>query len=157
MSDESTSVDENATSYADFRTTAIEYRKYSHANGRRFVVNYTPDLPLMEFDESQTDPSFAHPASALAQGLKTSAAYGALAKQFYDFNDGKDDGSAMPISRQKGVDLAEISQDVARRRADVESEQKALSDAQSAKENAVKQFQEFQQAVNSSSDAQGGA
>lgn len=79
------------------------------------------DIKYDIFDESVTDFSYFMPRSeaikTITGNLSSSDIDGS-----YDFPDGRDSGSKVPVSRQRGVDLAILSEEL--RRAD-----KAVSDA----------------------------
>lgn len=69
-------------------------------------------VPNSEFEDSIVDYSLHQPASRLAQDIRNGRIMGALANAYYDFPDGKDDGTAIPVSRKKGVDLAEVQEEI---------------------------------------------
>lgn len=84
--------------------------------GSQKLVDY--ELPVTEFGDSITDDSFFVPT---AEALKTAS--GVLSEDevrtYYDFPDGKDTGMVPPLARRKGVDMAELSQDIRRRQDEV--------------------------------------
>lgn len=116
--------------------------KRNHDFTSRSVVEERIDRTSHPFDDSLTDPSFAHPASALSQALGASAAMGAAAAQFYDFPDGKDTGQELPASRRIGADLAEISQEQLRIQQDAKAKQDASDKLSSDTANQLKALQD---------------
>ena len=67
---------------------------------------------VKEFDDSITDPTFYTPIGSLIRKLNSQDKV-AMSRDpnLYDFPDGKDTGISIPLSRRKGVDLAELSQE----------------------------------------------
>lgn len=100
---------------------------FSHASSGEYVVDDSHFVPMSE---------------AIHQlGVNASASNNA---GLYDFPDGKDTGIPLPISRKKGVTLAEISMAIN------ESNVK-ISDAAKAQETYSKKIQSFEQSLNSDS------
>lgn len=62
-----------------------------------------------DFTESVTDFSHFVPTSEAVRALPV----GDISLQHYQFPDGKDDGSPVPVALQRGRDIAEISEEVA--------------------------------------------
>lgn len=87
---------------------------------------YTPltkidvEIPIKEFDQSITDPTFFTPVGSLIRKLNSQDRI-AMSRDpnLYDFPDGKDNGMEVPLHRRKGVDLAELSEENNRLRQDV--------------------------------------
>lgn len=73
----------------------------------------------IEWGKSVTDDKFYTPTSEAIRNLILSGD-SAGGQDVYDFKDGKDDGRAMPIWRQQGVDRAEISQEMLKQKQEIE-------------------------------------
>lgn len=71
------------------------------------VINY--ENPVVEWEESLTDDSHFIPQS---ENNKSASPLTQADLIYFDFHDGKDTGVPVPISRIKGVDIAEISNSV---------------------------------------------
>ena len=72
------------------------------------IIDY--NNPVVEWEESLTDDSYFVPQSEnrnISASPLTQADF-----IYFDFHDGKDTGVAVPVSRIKGVDIAEISNSV---------------------------------------------
>lgn len=70
------------------------------------------EVEVKEYDKSITDPTFYTPIGSLVRKLNSQDKI-AMSRDpnLYDFPDGKDTGIELPLSRQKGVDIAELSQE----------------------------------------------
>ena len=76
------------------------------------LVDYS--IPKVSYDKSLTDRSHFVPSSEAIKRLSTMGALTASeVSQCYDFKDGRDNGMKVPVTRSKGVDIAELSQDIA--------------------------------------------
>jgi len=72
------------------------------------------ELPTKEWDESLTDMSTFVPVSELTKRVGTLPPLARdVLNSVYDFPDGVDNGAAIPLSRSKGADLAEVAGEVA--------------------------------------------
>lgn len=72
------------------------------------ILDY--DVPAASYDESLTDKSHFIPTSEAVKRLASAPPLGHdVVRQIYDFPDGRDNGSAVPLSRTKGVDMAVLS------------------------------------------------
>lgn len=68
--------------------------------------------PVKVFGESVTDKSHFVPMSESVKSLRGVAPLSAdIIKMAYDFPNGRDNGSKVPVSRNKGIDLAVLAQD----------------------------------------------
>ena len=83
------------------------------------VVNPCCDVA---FGESVADKSYFHPDYAIVRSATGSQTLGVPSPDFYAFPDGKDTGADMPLAYRRGVDLAELSQEIY-------AKDKVLSDA----------------------------
>ena len=102
--------------------------------GNNKVFEYS--IPEDVFDESRTDRSHFVPTAEAVKRLAGAPPIGNdVVKTIYDFPDGVDNGATVPISRNKGVDLAVLSDSVRRQQAEFSS--KLLAEAQDAKERAI--------------------
>lgn len=67
------------------------------------------------FTESITDKSHFVPIADAVRSLKA----GSISPEHYDFPDGKDNGMAIPLSRQRGLDISEVSEAIVNQMEDV--------------------------------------
>lgn len=80
------------------------------------VVDYEQNY-ITDFGESVTDDRYFTPRE-----VQPLVAAPTPSPALYDFPDGKDNGVSLPISRKKGVDLAEVSGEVHRLNKEVETD-----------------------------------
>lgn len=111
------------------------------------------ELPSIEFDDSITDRSHFVPMSESVKRLKGMAPVsGDTIKMMYDFPDGKDTGNAVPSSRRKSIDIAELSNDIRNEISNISTElENASKKAKQAKE--VNKIINFPSASSGSSDS----
>ena len=64
------------------------------------------------FGESVADKSYFRPDYAIVRAATGSSTLGAPSPEYYAFPDGKDTGADMPLAYRRGVDLAELSQEI---------------------------------------------
>lgn len=85
----------------------IRYKSVVPLAGSVFV-DYK--APTIVYSESLTDKSHFVPMSEAVKRLAQQPALGRdVIASIYDFADGRDTGMAVPLSRNKGVDMAELS------------------------------------------------
>lgn len=87
----------------------------------------------IEWGESATDKKFYTPTSEAIRNLVLSGDNPG-GEDVYDFQDGKDDGRALPIWRQEGVDRAEMSQammDIEDEMAEIKENERAAGELES--------------------------
>ncbi|QCS36860.1 hypothetical protein [Tortoise microvirus 16] len=89
-------------------------------------TNYPDVSDNHEWEPSETDPSYFVPTAEAVKTINTAPLSPSEIARFYDFKDGKDDGSPVPLSRKRGLDLADISE--AKNRAEA-ALKKAVDDA----------------------------
>ena len=83
------------------------YEKIDRLSGSR-IIDY--EIPKKEFDDSLTDKSHFIPMSESVKRIKGMAPIsGDTIKQMYDFPNGRDNGSQLPVGRKIGHDIAELS------------------------------------------------
>lgn len=70
---------------------------------------YDTDSVNCKFSSSVVDYSQHIPQGEVTKALKSGKIQGNLAQMFYDFPDGRDNGFRPPLSRNKGVDIAEVT------------------------------------------------
>ncbi|QCS37161.1 hypothetical protein [Tortoise microvirus 62] len=90
-------------------------------------TNYPDISDDHKWEPSETDPSYFVPTAEAVKTIDTAPLSPSEIARFYDFKDGKDDGSPVPLSRKRGLDLADISE--AKNRAEA-ALKKAVDDAQ---------------------------
>lgn len=78
-------------------------------NGSK-IIDY--ELPVIEFEESITDKSHFIPMAESVKRLSVGPVSSDTIAVMYDFPDGKDTGMNVPIARKKGVDIAEVSNEI---------------------------------------------
>lgn len=74
-----------------------------------FVVDPFPDVV---FGKSLADKSYFHPDYAIVRSATGSQGLGSPSPSSYAFPDGRDTGADMPLAYRRGVDLAELSQEI---------------------------------------------
>lgn len=91
-----------------YKTKAI---LLNHGYTKGNVIEY--ELEARKWDPSITDPTFYTPVGSMVRKL-TSQDRVAIQnqRQLFDFMDGKDTGIELPVSRKKGVDIAELSTEI---------------------------------------------
>lgn len=90
---------------------------------KRFkTISALGDMELVDYEEtfadigeSVADVSSYVPISDQVRSLPA----GDISLQLYDFPDGKDNGMKVPLARQRGVDLAELSTEIRNQQEDV--------------------------------------
>lgn len=80
------------------------------------VVDYEQNY-VTDFGESVTDDRYFTPRE-----VQPLVAAPTPSPALYDFPDGKDNGVSLPISRRKGVDLAEVSSEINRLNREIETD-----------------------------------
>lgn len=103
------------------------------------------DITYDVFDESVTDFSYFIPRSEAIKTITGNLSSSDIDGN-YDFPDGRDSGAKVPVSRQRGVDLAILSEEL--RRAD-----KAVSDAVSDAKREAKLKARLEKISSGSSDS----
>ncbi|MEM1986748.1 MAG: hypothetical protein QXQ24_08430 [Nitrososphaeria archaeon] len=78
-------------------------------NGSK-LIDY--ELPVVEYDESLTDKSHFIPMAESVKRLAVGPMSADIVATIYDFPDGKDTGMRVPLNRKKGVDIAEVSNEI---------------------------------------------
>ncbi|QCS37369.1 hypothetical protein [Tortoise microvirus 94] len=73
-------------------------------------TNYPDTSDDHKWEPSETDPSYFVPTAEAVKTINTAPLSPSEVARFYDFKDGKDDGSPVPLSRKRGLDLADISE-----------------------------------------------
>ncbi|QCS37176.1 hypothetical protein [Tortoise microvirus 64] len=73
-------------------------------------TNYPDTSDDHKWEPSETDPSYFVPTAEAVKTINTSPLSPSEIARFYDFKDGKDNGSPVPLSRKRGLDLADISE-----------------------------------------------
>ena len=84
--------------------------------GAQKVVDYEQSY-VADFGESVTDDRYFTPRE-----VQPLVAAPMPSPVLYDFPDGRDTGVSLPVSRKKGVDLAEVSSEVLRLNREVETD-----------------------------------
>ncbi|QCS37311.1 hypothetical protein [Tortoise microvirus 83] len=84
--------------------------KQCHFGSVEFPTNYPDTSPDHKWEPSETDPSYFVPTAEAVKTINTAPLSPSEVARFYDFKDGKDDGSPVPLSRKRGLDLADISE-----------------------------------------------
>lgn len=100
------------------------------------------------FDDSCVDYTQHKPQGEITKAIKSGQISGILAEALYDFPDGVDNGYRPPKSRKKGVDLAEVSQEVQAMQSDVDSSIKKAArraEAELAKQQGLQEQQRLQE------------
>lgn len=90
------------------------YNTISNIPGVMQVVPHEFDLH-QDFEPSITDKSHFVPIADAVRSLKA----GSISPEHYDFPDGKDNGMAIPLSRQRGLDISEVSEAIVNQMEDV--------------------------------------
>ncbi|WMC01586.1 hypothetical protein [Microvirus D_HF38_35] len=96
--------------------------------GAMKVVDYEQSY-ITDFGESVTDDRYFTPRE-----VQPLVAASTPSPALYDFPDGKDNGVSLPISRKKGVDLAEVSLEVGRLNKIVEDDLASALELKKAKD-----------------------
>ncbi|QCS37189.1 hypothetical protein [Tortoise microvirus 66] len=86
------------------------------------VTNY-PDEHDGKWEESVVDPSYFVPTAESVKCVNSTPLSPSEVARSFDFRDGKDNGMAVPLSRKRGLDLADVS--MARDKAVAELEESA--------------------------------
>lgn len=71
-----------------------------------------------DFGESKADFAAFVPTAESVRSLPV----GDIGLQHYDFPDGKDDGRPVPLGRKRGVDIAELSEEIVQQQANVKEQ-----------------------------------
>lgn len=85
------------------------YETIDWINGSK-LIDY--ELPVIEYDESITDKSHFIPMAESVKRLSVGPMSADTVATIYDFPDGKDNGMRVPLSRKKGIDIAEVSNEI---------------------------------------------
>ncbi|MEM1986735.1 MAG: hypothetical protein QXQ24_08365 [Nitrososphaeria archaeon] len=85
------------------------YETIDWLNGSK-LIDY--ELPVIEYDESITDKSHFIPMAESVKRLSVGPMSADTIAMMYDYPDGKDNGMNVPIGRKKGVDIAEVSNEI---------------------------------------------
>lgn len=79
------------------------------------------EIEEKEFDPSITDPTFFTPVGSMVRKLNSQDKVSqSIPDLYYDFQNGKDNGMTIPVSRFKGADVTEIAQEIKQVSSDVE-------------------------------------
>ncbi|QCS36968.1 hypothetical protein [Tortoise microvirus 36] len=73
-------------------------------------TNYPDTSEDHKWEPSETDPSYFVPTAEAVKTINTAPLSPSEIARFYDFKNGKDNGSPVPLSRKRGLDLADISE-----------------------------------------------
>lgn len=78
---------------------------YNHSHGKDF----NPVIKI-EYPKNRADQLSYQPTAKLVDTMFKTGQMVTASKQNYDFADGKDDGKSIPLDRQRGIELPEVSQ-----------------------------------------------
>lgn len=104
---------------------------YNHSHGEDF----NPVIKV-EYPKNRADQLSYQPTAKLVDTMFKTGQMVVASKQNYDFADGKDDGKSIPIDRQRGIELPEVSQIMQENEAKLEEHKKNLRAAAADKKKA---------------------
>lgn len=131
---------------------------YNHSHG----TDFNPVIKV-EYPKNRADQLSYQPTAKLVDTMFRTGQMVVSSKQNYDFADGKDDGKSIPIDRQRGIELPEVSQLMQENEAKLEEHKKNLRNTAASKKKADEDMQPDQsekeageQRSGSTADASGG-
>lgn len=123
---------------------------YNHSHGKDF----NPVIKV-EYPKNRADQLSYQPTAKLVDTMFKTGQMVTSSKQNYDFADGKDDGKSIPLDRQRGIELPEVSQLMQENEAKLKQHQENLKKRTAEKK--AEAGEEKTNGADKSQDANGGA